>query len=85
MFHYVSGQVSYAAGVELAYELAYLGLVGNELAYLGLVGNELAREIPSQVGNLTNLTCLVLDLNSFTRPIPSSLNILQKLESLYMA
>jgi Leucine-rich repeat (LRR) protein len=62
-----------------------IGHLSTQLAYLGLVGNELAGEIPSQVGNLTNLTRLALDLNSFTGPIPSSLNMLQKLETLYMA
>jgi Leucine-rich repeat (LRR) protein len=46
--------------------------------------NGLVGEIPPQIGNLTSLTLLGLEGNSFTGEIPSTLKMLQKLERLSM-
>eukprot|EP00253_Pinus_taeda_P024221 PITA_24221 len=61
-----------------------IGHLSTKLYWLDLSSNELAGGIPPQIGNLTSLTFLGLGTNFFTGSIPSSVNMLQKLERLYM-
>eukprot|EP00253_Pinus_taeda_P006470 PITA_06470 len=61
-----------------------IGQFSTKLYILDLSFNDLTEGIPPQIGNLTSLTFLSLESNSFTGSIPSSVNMLQKLERLYM-
>ncbi len=65
---------------------AELGDLG-QLTTLGLYGNYngLGGEIPSSLGNLTNLQSLYLDSNQLTGSIPASLGNLTNLQSLYLS
>jgi hypothetical protein len=51
---------------------------------MDLGGNELAGEIPPLIGNLTSLNYFGLNENYFIGPMPSSLNILQIIDRLYL-
>eukprot|EP01018_Ginkgo_biloba_P027276 Gb_03533 [translate_table: standard] len=62
-----------------------IGQLSTELNSLSLAGNNIGGEIPKQIANLTNLTYLALDHNSFTGPIPSTLGRLRNLERLYLS
>eukprot|EP00253_Pinus_taeda_P009317 PITA_09317 len=61
-----------------------VGQLSTKLQLMDLGTNGLVGEIPLQIGNLTGLTLLALDHNSFTGTVPSSLKMLQKMERLYM-
>jgi len=64
---------------KLSFSICHLS---TKLEYLDVSINELAGEIPPAIGNLSSLTFLSLKGNSFTRSIPSSVSMLQKLERL---
>jgi Leucine-rich repeat (LRR) protein len=57
---------------------------GGQVSELSLDWNKLTGTIPSQLGNLTNLTELDLGRNSLTGTIPSQLGNLTNLEFLYL-
>ncbi|XP_056173213.1 receptor-like protein Cf-9 [Syzygium oleosum] len=54
------------------------------LAYLSLFFTSFSREIPDSIGNMKNLTVLVLEVCKFTGHIPSSLGNLKQLQYLYL-
>eukprot|EP00253_Pinus_taeda_P028761 PITA_28761 len=61
-----------------------IGHLSAKMHFIDLAQNKLIGEIPPQIGNLTNLDFLDLEENFLTGAIPSSLNMLQKLERLYL-
>ena len=52
--------------------------------FLYLQNNSLIGPIPTEIGNLTELTILSLSTNSLTGPIPTEIGNLTKLEELYL-
>jgi len=57
---------------------------GGHVSALELYENQLTGEIPSELGNLSNLTGLDLSGNPLTGEIPSELGKLSNLECLYL-
>lgn len=55
-----------------------------ELEVLDLRDNVLSMEIPTDIGNLSNISVLKLSNNQLTGGIPSSMQKLSKLEILYL-
>ena len=55
-----------------------------ETTFLNLNNNQLTGEIPSEIGNLTNLTALWLNNNQVTGEIPSEIGNLTNLTSLIL-
>jgi len=61
-----------------------ISVSGNKVSTINLAGNELTGEIPSSLGNLTELIALYLYSNELTGGIPDSLGNLNKLASLWL-
>ncbi|GLJ09760.1 hypothetical protein SUGI_0115410 [Cryptomeria japonica] len=61
-----------------------VGQLSTHLELLGLDENRIIGDIPSQIGNLTDLTMLGLGSNLLTGEIPSAIGLLQRLERLYL-
>ena len=66
--------------VELWGECYYIEFIN----YLNFSSNELNGEIPSEIGNLTNLTTLFLNDNQLTGEIPSEIGNLTNLTTLFL-
>jgi len=62
-----------------------LSLDGCSVTYVDLAENNLTGEIPTELGNLSNLTVLDLDLNSLTGKIPMELENLSNLNILKLS
>ena len=66
----------------------WFGITANdadEVSEVNLYSNELSGEIPSELGNLTNLETLKLDRNELSGEIPSELGNLTNLETLKLS
>jgi len=57
---------------------------GAQVTILWLNNNNLVGAIPTEIGNLTNLTTLNLGSNALSGPIPSSIGLLTNLANLYL-
>ncbi|GLJ09759.1 hypothetical protein SUGI_0115400 [Cryptomeria japonica] len=61
-----------------------VGHLSTHLEILNLGYNRIRREFPPQIGYLTNLTLLSLNINLLTGVIPSAIGKLQRLERLFL-
>jgi len=84
------------SGADWTNNAGWMGAAGTECDWYGITcsngsvtelrlsGNSLSGSIPSELGNLTNLTGLYLNDNSLSGSIPSELGNLTNLRSLYL-
>ncbi|CAN8270179.1 unnamed protein product [Cochlearia groenlandica] len=55
------------------------------LVRISLLGNRISGQIPKDLGNLTNLTSLVLEYNQLSGKLPPELGNLQKIQRLFLS